>query len=78
MRVYVIVDYESYTSRPENFTILTTAYKDYEAATKDFQNIVCHIKDDYNNAWIDYDGDDIFRMTSDDYVRFIRLDVLNM
>lgn len=78
MRVYVIVDYESYTSRPEDFTILTTACKDREVATKDFQNIVRHIKDDYDNAWIDYDDDDIFRLSCDDYVRLIRLDVLNM
>lgn len=78
MRIYVIVDYESYTSNPEDFTILTTAYKDYEAAMKDFKNIVQHIKDDYRSAWIDCDDEDIFRLSCDDYVRLIRLDVLNV
>lgn len=78
MQVHVIVDYESCTSNPKDFTILTTAYKDYEAALKDFKNTVQHVKDDYENAWIDYDDDDIFSMTCDDYVRLIRIDTLTV
>ncbi len=78
MQVHVIVDYESYTSNPKDFTILTTAYKDYEVALKDFKNTVRHVKDDYENAWIDYDDEDIFSMTCDDYTRLIRLDMLIM
>ena len=78
MQVYVIVDYESFRHDPTGFTILTTAYKDYEAALKDFKNTVQHIKDDYENAWIGYEDDDIFSMTCDDYVRFIRIDTLTV
>lgn len=78
MKTYVIVDYESCPSNPTGFTILTTAYKDHEVALEDFKNIVQHVKDDYDDGWINYEDDDIFSMSCDDYVRFIRLDTLTM